>query len=143
MASSYQDGGTTISEINVTPLVDVMLVLLVIFMVTAPMIAAQGLLVNSPAASTGVPVQGPLTLAIAKDGSLVVSANERESRFAASERRKALGLLEDFHKQHPESKAIIAGDKDISHGAVIEVIDMVREAGIEKFALRTKQVDSD
>ena len=47
-------------------------------------------------------------------------------------------MLEAFHKKFPDSKAVIAGDKDISHGAVMEVIDMVREVGIEKFALRTK-----
>ena len=135
---SYQDGGGAISEINVTPLVDVVLVLLVIFMVTAPMIAALGILVDSPKASTGVPVQSTLNLAITEEGALIVSSDQGETRFAAADRRGASGLLREFHAKHPESKAVIAGDKDISHGAVMEVIDMVRAAGIEKFALRTK-----
>lgn len=135
---AYQDGGGAISEINVTPLVDVVLVLLVIFMVTAPLIAAQGILVDSPKASTGVPVQSTLNLAITKEGDLLVSSDTGEAKFSATERRKASGILKNFHKEHPESKAVIAGDKDISHGAVMEVIDMVRAAGIEKFALRTK-----
>ena len=135
---SYQDGSGAISEINVTPLVDVVLVLLVIFMVTAPMIAAQGILVDSPKASTGVPVQSTLNLAITKDGTLLVSSDKGETRFAADERRRASDILDKFHQEHPDSKAVIAGDKDISHGAVMEVIDMVRAAGIEKFALRTK-----
>jgi biopolymer transport protein ExbD len=135
---AYKDGRSTISEINVTPLVDVVLVLLVIFMVTAPMIAAQGILVDSPKASTGVPVQSTLNLAITDKGVLVIASDEGEKQFAADNRRAALGLLEDFHSRFPEAKAVIAGDKAISHGAVMEVIDMVREAGIEKFALRTK-----
>ena len=139
MASgSYQDGGGAISEINVTPLVDVVLVLLVIFMVTAPLIAAQGIIVDSPKASTGVAVQGTLNLAITKDGELLVSTEKGSSRFAAGERRRATTMLKEFHAEHPDSKAVIAGDKNISHGAVMEVIDMVRAAGIEKFALRTK-----
>ncbi len=137
-SSSYQDESGAISEINVTPLVDVVLVLLVIFMVTAPMIAAQGILVDSPKASTGTAVQGTLTLAITNDGSLIVVTDTKEQRFAADDRLSATQLVRDFHLTHPESKAIIAGDKDVSHGAVMEVIDMVRGAGIEKFALRTK-----
>ncbi len=139
MASSgYQDEGGAISEINVTPLVDVVLVLLVIFMVTAPMIAAQGILVDSPAAATGAAVQGTLSLAITDDGSLVVTTDDEEQTFAATNRLGATALLKSFQAAHPDSKAIIAGDKDVSHGAVMEVIDMVRSVGIEKFALRTK-----
>jgi biopolymer transport protein ExbD len=137
-SSSYQDEGGTIAEINVTPLVDVVLVLLVIFMVTAPMIAAQGILVDSPAAATGAAVQGTLRLAITDEGSLVVATDEGEQTFAADNRLAAAGMLQKFHVEHPDTKAIIAGDKNVSHGAVMEVIDMVRGVGIEKFALRTK-----
>lgn len=136
--SSYQDEGGAIAEINVTPLVDVVLVLLVIFMVTAPMIAAQGILVDSPEAVTGAAVSGSLSLAIQDDGALVVTTDEGESLFAADNRLAATSLLQRFQKEHPASKAIIAGDKNVSHGAVMEVIDMVRGVGIEKFALRTK-----
>lgn len=135
---SYRDESGAIAEINVTPLVDVVLVLLVIFMVTAPMIAAQGIMVDSPKASTGAPVEGNLNLAITDTGELLVTDNIEERRFAADNRRAAKPMLEAFHKNFPDSKAVIAGDKDISHGAVMEVIDMVREVGIEKFALRTK-----
>jgi biopolymer transport protein TolR len=137
-SSSYHDEGGAISEINVTPLVDVVLVLLVIFMVTAPMIAAQGILVDSPAAATGAAIQGTLSLAITDDGSLVVTADDVQQTFAADKRLGATELLKKFQAEHPDSKAIIAGDKDVSHGAVMEVIDMVRSVGIEKFALRTK-----
>lgn len=135
---SYQDDGGAIAEINVTPLVDVVLVLLVIFMVTAPMIAAQGIMVNSPSAATSAAITGTLTLSITEEGVLVVVTDSEERRFAANDRLRATPLIEQFHSDHPDSKAIIAGDKDISHGAVMEVIDMVRAAGIEKFALRTK-----
>ncbi len=136
--SSYNDEGGTISEINVTPLVDVVLVLLVIFMVTAPMIAAQGIVVDSPEASTAVAVSSTLNLAITEKGVLVVSSPEGEQRFAPDQRRDAVPMLTAFHAQFPDAKAVIAGDRNISHGAVMEVIDMVRGVGIEKFALRTK-----
>ncbi|MCP4447857.1 MAG: hypothetical protein GY811_21345 [Myxococcales bacterium] len=139
MASQgYQDEGGAISAINVTPLVDVMLVLLVIFMVTAPIIAAQGILVDSPTASTATAVQGKLRLAITDEGALVVTTDESERRFEADNRLAAVPVLEAFQREYPESKAIIAGDKNVSHGAVMQVIDMVRSVGIEKFALRTK-----
>lgn len=137
-SSSYQDEGGAIAEINVTPLVDVVLVLLVIFMVTAPMIAAQGIVVDSPKATTGVAVQSTLNLAITVEGVLVVTLPEGEKRFAPDKRRDAEPILRAFHAEFPESKAVIAGDKNISHGAVMEVIDLVRSVGIEKFALRTK-----
>ncbi|MBL4637522.1 MAG: biopolymer transporter ExbD [Kofleriaceae bacterium] len=137
-SSSYQDEGGAIAEINVTPLVDVVLVLLVIFMVTAPMIAAQGIVVDSPQATTGVAVQSTLNMAITSDGILVVTVPKGEKRFAADKRRDAEPMLRAFHVEFPDSKAVIAGDKNISHGAVMEVIDMVRGVGIEKFALRTK-----
>ena len=137
-SGSYRDGGGAISEINVTPLVDVVLVLLVIFMVTAPLIAAQGIVVDSPKASTGVLVQSTLNLAITEDGALLVSSDEGETRFAANNRRGATEIIRAFHQKNPDAKAVIAGDKDVSHGAVMEVIDMVRSVGIDKFALRTK-----
>lgn len=136
--SSYQDESGAISEINVTPLVDVVLVLLVIFMVTAPMIAAQGILVDSPKASTGTAVEGSLRVSITNDGFLVVSTDTAQASFAPDQRSDAAKILREFHDANPESKAIIAGDKDVPHGIVIEVIDMVRGVGIEKFALRTK-----
>ena len=85
-SSSYQDEGATISEINVTPLVDVVLVLLVVLMVTAPMIAAQGILVDSPQAASGAQVQGTLTLTITDAGNLVVTTSDKEYRFAPEER---------------------------------------------------------
>lgn len=137
-SSSYRDEAGAIADINVTPLVDVVLVLLVIFMVTAPMIAAQGILVDSPKASTGTSVSSTLNLAITDEGTLVVIDDNEKKRFASDNRLAAAGMIKAFHNQYPEAKAVIAGDKDISHGAVMEVIDMVRGAGIEKFALRTK-----
>ena len=137
MGHSYQDDSAPITEINVTPLVDVVLVLLVIFMVTAPLIAARGIAVDSPEARTGEVIEGPLTLAITSEGELILSFDERKERFAARSRRDALSRLEEIHASNPQLRAIIAGDENVPHGAVMEVVDMVREAGMEKFALRT------
>jgi len=134
---SYQDEGA-IAEINVTPLVDVVLVLLVIFMVTAPLIAAQGILVDSPEASTGTSVEGTLTLSVTQNGELLLVHEQKQWRFEAKERSKALPTLQKLFGQNPKIRAIIAGDKNVAYGALMEVIDMVRSAGIHKFSLRTK-----
>jgi biopolymer transport protein ExbD len=75
MASSsvYKDGDTeVIADINVTPLVDVVLVLLVIFMVTAPIIAGRGISVNAPATVSGDSVATPLQVTLTKDGKIYV-----------------------------------------------------------------------
>ena len=136
---AYQDEGQAIASINVTPLVDVVLVLLVIFMVTAPMIAAQGILVDSPPAKTGVTLKSQFTMSITDTGELIVQDQEgTQHRYSPESRADALSLVVEFHSAFPDEKIVIAGHKDVGHGIVMEIVDMVRSVGIEKFALQTK-----
>ncbi len=115
---------SNLSDINVTPLVDVMLVLLIIFMVTAPMMQS-GIEVNLPSAETrSNPSSGGLVLTISKDRYIYIQ-----------DKVIALNLLESSVKNYflgKEKKIVfIKADKDVSYGVVIEVMDVLKGAGIE------------
>jgi biopolymer transport protein TolR len=115
---------SNLSEINVTPLVDVMLVLLIIFMVTAPMMQS-GIEVNLPAAETrSNPSSGGLVLTISKDRYIYIE-----------DKVIALNLLESSVKNYflgKEKKIVfIKADKDVPYGTVIDVMDVLKMAGIE------------
>jgi biopolymer transport protein TolR len=119
-----------LSEINVTPFVDVMLVLLVIFMVTAPMFS-QGLPVNLPAA------EAP---ALVSEGPLVVSIS-RERDIFLGDRVVALGSLKGALTQEGRgSKApevLLKADQEVPYGLVVQVMSILKEAGVEKLGIVT------
>jgi biopolymer transport protein ExbD len=124
-----------IDNINVTPLVDVMLCLLVIFMVTTSYVVADSLKVDLPEASTGdhtEPSVVMITYTVDKDtGARQLYLNGDKSDEA--------GLRAHIRKVKAEGKkdiqAVIAADKSASHGEVIHIIDVVKQEGIIKFAL--------
>jgi biopolymer transport protein ExbD len=121
--------GRIISEINVTPLVDIMLVLLIIFMVTTTYIVRDSIEVKLPEAATGEPKRVSL-LAVTVDtkGTLSLNgkiASEGEVRlFIRGERRRGTSL-----------EGVIAADKLVPHGRVVRVIDLLRSEGVIKFAI--------
>jgi biopolymer transport protein TolR len=141
MASSstvYKDGeAEIISEINVTPLVDVVLVLLVIFMITAPILAARGILVNAPTTVSGEQVTTPLQVALRRmpDGSIHTYVNGREHASYDAIRLE----LERARQADPAVKAVIAADIEVPYGDVMQAIDQIKRAGIQKFALASKR----
>jgi biopolymer transport protein ExbD len=139
----YKDGDAEIiSEINVTPLVDVVLVLLVIFMITAPILAARGILVNAPSTVSGDQVTTPLQIALRKQpqsGAVQIYVNGREQPSYDAARLE----LERARHGDPEIKAVIAADTEISYGEVMKAIDQVKRAGIQKFALASKRPEND
>ena len=128
-------GGTTrrrgiVSEINVTPLVDIMLVLLIIFMLTAHLIAKQAIEVELPRASQSTTLP-PTTISVTltRDGTLYlngVRSTPDELRFAVKE-----AVAKD-----PKTQAIIVGDKAVSHGRVVWVLDTIKGLGITSFAIQ-------
>ncbi len=126
--------GTSLSEINVTPLVDVMLVLLIIFMVTAPMMQS-GIGVNLPQAETeSSPAESGLTITITKDrfihmGDSVVNINLLEKR-----------LMEYFYGRDKKI-VFIKADKDIPYGFFIETLDVIKKAGVETVGLITEPTE--
>jgi biopolymer transport protein ExbD len=130
MAASASRRRGIIAEINVTPLVDIMLVLLIIFMLTAHLIAKQAIEIELPRAaqSTALP---PTTLAIALKADGEIFLNDKPTTAAAL--REA---IKDAVARDPKTQAIIAGDKRVSHGRVVWVLDTVKSLGITQFAIQ-------
>ena len=128
MASSEQRSGELISGINVTPLVDVMLVLLVVMMVTAQYVASQTVPMNLPKASTGES-QSAAPLAISIDAAGAI--------FLDGERLSKADLKQRLHARSggAERSALIAADGSAQHRVVVSVIDVLRQEGISKLAL--------
>jgi biopolymer transport protein TolR len=118
-----------LSEINVTPFVDVMLVLLVIFMVTAPLLQ-QGIDVNLPKAKgKDLPPEERINLIIKKGGVIYMNDNP----LSMTEMRKK---LEAISKLNPN--VFLKADKDVPYGLVVEVMGEIKEAGIEKLGMITE-----
>ena len=129
--SAYQGEGddVAITEINVTPLVDVMLVLLVIFMVTARLIASRGVEVARPAANNGGPVGSPILVSVDKEGKIYVEGKEMPDS------PTAIATLKQRANGDAEAKVIIDGDKTAAYGGIMRAIDIVTDAKITKIAL--------
>ena len=123
------------SNINVTPFVDVMLVLLVIFMVTAPIIQ-QGVEVNLPQAKA-VPVEGqedPLIVTISLDGRVYLNDNE----VSPAELRTKLEAI----RRLDAGKAVyLRADRDVRYGSVIAAIGEIKSAGIERLGMMALPLD--
>lgn len=122
------------SEINVTPLVDVMLVLLIIFMVTAPMLTA-GVSVDLPD-SKASPLPGqdePLSVSVKKDGTIYI----QETEVALEDLGAKLVAIAGAAKAK-ETRIFVRGDKDIDYGTMMQVVGEVNASGFEKVALVTE-----
>jgi biopolymer transport protein ExbD len=129
MAMKLDNGDDLQSEINVVPLVDIILVVLIIFMVTAPMIMKPSINVNLPKAASGeATVPSKLNITISTDGKLNLDGKNVED--AEVQARAA-----DEFKKNPDVQAIISADKDVPHGRVVGVLDIVKGAGVKKFAI--------
>ena len=124
---------TPMAEINVTPLVDVMLVLLIIFMVTAPLL------------TVGVPVDLPKTSAQqvgGKDEPLVVSVNSKDEVFLGETRYELAELsakLKAVNGEKPDQRVFIRGDKAINYGRMMEVMGVVIDSGFRQLGLLGEQ----
>ncbi len=120
---------TALSEINVTPLVDVMLVLLIIFMVTAPLLQ-QGVDVNLPKAKgKDLPPEERITIVIKKGGVIYMNDNPVSMNDVVKK-------LSAISKLNPN--VFLKADKDVPYGMVVEVMGEIKEAGIEKLGMITE-----
>jgi biopolymer transport protein ExbD len=130
MASRLGGGDDeAITDINITPFVDIILVVLIIFMVTTTYIVKQGIKVTLPDAATGEATESTsLGLSLAVDGTLYLDG-EPITEDALRAR------IRDERKRDAEVVCLIAADKDVRHGEVVELIDLVKQEGVVKFAI--------
>jgi biopolymer transport protein ExbD len=126
--SSGDDDEGLISGINVTPLVDVMLVLLVIFMVTAKIIVSQGMPMDLPKSASGENMQSIFSVDLSVDGKIRVDQKPLANDDAI------LPVARQARAINKEIRAVIRADKKVEHGRVIHVLDLLRQAGIAKIA---------
>jgi len=121
-------GEETIVGINVTPLVDVTLVLLIVFMVTAKLIVSQAIPFDLPKAATGGATQAVLTISL--DGRGQVRADGNEVSDDESLRQAARAAL----ARDPEIRTVVQASTAVAHGSVIHVLDELRKAGVRRIA---------
>ena len=125
----------TIAAINVTPLVDVVLVLLVILMVASTYIVAQTLKVQLPRAkSTDGTADKPTKVEILKDGKL--RWNEAPIQESELPEKLKAAVAND-----PEVSLVVSADKEVQHGNVVHVLDLAKLAGVVKFAINVQQTN--
>src|SRR5881392_4492647 len=130
MAGSAVRRRGIIAEINVTPLVDIMLVLLIIFMLTAHLIAKQAIEVELPRASQSTTMPPTtVTVTLTRDGTLFLNGVQVTADQLRSQVQAAV-------TKDPKTQAIIVGDKAVSHGRVVWVLDTIKGLGITSFAIQ-------
>jgi biopolymer transport protein TolR len=130
-ASRFEDeeSGSMITDINVTPLVDITLVLLIIFMVTTTYIVNPTIKVELPRAATGTEqTRTTLGLTLTKQGVLYLNGEPSDDVALRKYIRSEL-------PKNPDLQAIIAADKVVPHGNVVRLIDLVKQEGVRKFAI--------
>jgi biopolymer transport protein ExbD len=135
MAGGTQDSDDgEITGINVTPLVDIVLVLLIIFMVTANFIVKETVEVDLPRAANtqDKTVQTPVMLTLDKDAKIFFDGAEVTEAVALQKMKEAA-------EKDKEVRAIISADQSLNYGKVMNLIDLVKGAGIAKFALNIQK----
>ncbi len=129
MGGGSQDSSEdAITGINVTPLVDIVLVLLIIFMVTAKLIVSKSVPLDLPKAATGSDIQTVFSVVLAEDGTTQVDSKTIPNDDAI------LALAKKAHEGNPELRAVIKADTKVPHGRVIHVLDLLKQAQVSKIA---------
>jgi biopolymer transport protein TolR len=125
------------SQINVVPYIDVMLVLLVIFMVTAPMMTTGQIDLPSVGKSQ-TPPTAPMEVIIHKDGSLALRNHIVNSRERELTREELLNSVREAQSANPDQPVVISADKKVQYDEVIKVMDMLQRENIKKVGLLTQ-----
>ena len=126
--SDSEDEDGLISGINVTPLVDVTLVLLIVFMVTAKIIVSQGMPMDLPKSASGEEIQNVFSVELSMDGKTRVDSLAVANDDAIPE------LARQARAKNKDVRAVIRADKKVEHGRVIRVLDLLKQQGIAKIA---------
>jgi biopolymer transport protein ExbD len=136
MGARLSGDDDVMADINITPFVDIVLVVLIIFMVASPVIARQAIKVNLPDAATGEGTEHTsIGLTLKADGQLLLDGQ------ATSVDAVRTALREAHDKDGSEAIAIIGADRDVAHGRVVWLMDLVRTEGIVKFAINIDKTD--
>jgi biopolymer transport protein TolR len=138
MALDRRHSRRLMNEINVVPYIDVMLVLLVIFMVTAPLINPGQIELPQVAKTSNPPVQ-PMEVSIRTDGSL--SLRDRSSRNPVDRQISRNELIKEIkakQARNADQAVVISADKDVRYAAVLEVMDMLQDNQVRKVGLLAK-----
>lgn len=128
------DTDEPITGINVTPLVDIVLVLLIIFMVTAKLIVSKSVPLDLPKAASGSDIQTVFSIVLAADGTTQVDQKTVAGDDAI------LGMARTAREKNPELRAIIKADSAVPHGRVIHVLDLLKQAQVAKIAFGVSPV---
>mgnify|MGYP001006497668 CR=1 FL=1 len=121
------------TSINVTPFVDVVLVLLVIFMVTAPMVMKDVIGLNLPKSSSkDASVAKTASVAITKNNQLLLNGNLISEEELASQMKTLVST-------NPDTQVVLAADEESLHGQVVKIIDLIKSAGINRFAIQIER----
>ncbi|HVJ17465.1 MAG TPA: biopolymer transporter ExbD [Polyangiaceae bacterium] len=134
MAQANNGDETMISGINVTPLVDVVLVLLVVLMVTATYIASRTIPVDLPKGATGEATNVVLAITVDSNGEFFLDGARAQDGELRARVREARG-------RDPEVRAVIAADASSRHGSVVKVIDLLRQERVNRFAINVEPQD--
>jgi biopolymer transport protein ExbD len=129
MAAKINHGDEPIADINIVPFVDIILVVLIIFMVTTPLIMKPSISVNLPKAGSGdETTPSELSVSIGPDGSVGLNGKPTTPE-------ELNAYAKELFAKKPDVQAIISADKDVSHGKVIAIIDAIKGGGVKRFAI--------
>lgn len=135
MATKLDDQDEGINDINITPFVDVVLVLLVIFMVTAPVMIKESLKVNLPKTLTSdiSSKADSIGVAITKEGQVLFNGKLLSQESLQAE-------LKRISEAAPETNFLISADTETKHGDVVKMIDLLKKNNLNRFALQVEKI---
>jgi biopolymer transport protein ExbD len=135
MTMAFSSGGSDqdITGINVTPLVDITLVLLIVFMVTAKLVMSQAMPLDLPKAASAGAVSTVLTVSVGERGELIANGEP------LADARALRALVQRELARTPDLRAVIAASKHTAHGNVMTVLDGLRDAGLVKVAFAAEK----
>ena len=137
MSSGRRTSHQPMSQINVVPYIDVMLVLLVIFMITAPLMNPGQIDLPSVGKSLAPPV-APLEVIIKKDATLALRDLSKSDQEQGVTREELVDLLKQKQAQNAEQPVVISADKNVRYEEVINIMDLLRQQQIRKVGLLAK-----
>ncbi|MBI3042869.1 MAG: protein TolR [Betaproteobacteria bacterium] len=137
MLIERRSGRRLMNQINVVPYIDVMLVLLVIFMITAPLIN-PGQIELPTVGKTSDPPSLPMEVSVRSDGTLWLRDRARSMEERRVSRNELIAAIRQKQKQRPDQAVVIAADKDVRYEAVLEVMDMLQQNQVRRVGLLAK-----